>query len=1506
MTPDINEPMSPQPSPDQKIKAISVKYGGSMPGEMTDASEPKPEPSFAFENLDGSHLERIKEAQKYHSPIEAKIRDYEQRAAQVKAASESPAQAAQPIATNATQDGTDTATASPQPQGPQEIVEGDKTYTVEQRPQGYFMTKATDRDGKSQVYDEPVFLGEKPPEGTQQSFMDKVKDLTLKDVASGAGEAVKGAFVGADIGLIKLATNAVRTLVDNPLGKYALGDDNVEAYNTFTNWLGDELDKARAQITKDTTAGKVGAFVGEAGGNFVAPALGAYSKLRTLGASPLLAAALGDVGIAVFGVNPDQENLSSLLSDDEDSKLKPFRDLMATDPNDPSWMNRARNATEALITIGVAEAGAQTIVKIVREVNKFAKDVNIPPQFMDTLEKFIKDESGSLTIGGKKNSLPMSENLNWPRKPTEKEMRDLSKVSDVPLDMARGTQSKMYWDDFNANKGETAALLSGFEDMPVAARLENGEYIIFDGHHRTVKAIQDGKTNLKMHVIDAKKYDPENAGRKKQPVKKEDVDNLMKDLGAYQRPEVIDKAIASLGPIKPGEMAIADKVVAEMRAAADAGDFVGFGLDARQGADFNLARMQNSEEIGDLINKVSEVYADPIYKAKRGVQTFDETQAKADLAREMGFDVADIINRPDGTVWNAEKLKAARDIFVGEAEKTRALADAIKQPGGDSQEALIAFRRQLAVLAAVQMQIKGAQTEAARALAQFRMTAKSPLEASANIRDLLDRSGGHEVNSNIVDAFLNLANSSNDAASMARFARHAQEINGADMLYEAWINSLLGAPTTHIVNIQGNALAAGQGVVERYAAAAYGAGERTALRMMGQTPTPGGIGFAEANAYSRGMAFGVWDALRMSGKAFKAGEGSDVFNKLGYGDKITAQNINELPISKSISGLLGKDELLKTNGQMALLADRLGEWYFRLPGRFLMAEDEFFKTLTYRAEVNAQSAREAMSLNFTPEQAAARRAEIMADPQVAAPSIHLASVDNAREFTFTQPAGEFAGAFQKTLIAGKIGDIPVGRVVIPFFNVINNITKFVGSRTPGLALLNPRSNTYKDLFSGDPAKRQLVLGKWATGGAIAGWAAWMNQNGVMTGRLSDSPKIRNQMMQQGKAPYSVMVPMADGTHKMVQFNRLEPIGMIMGIAATTSEVMNHLNDEEAQQNLVIAATSAILPYLEDKSFFKGATDFANALFPQYGEDDARAKAMSKYFIGLGASAPGAILGPLAPGTPLSRWARKEIAGDEKLRKTEPDPYRVVKDQWGEDALVPNDEFSYRTWEGIVKKIMDATPGLSEKLPPRTNLWGEDVVLENGIFSASSLSPIISREVKYDVNKLRSSNLPDPIKNGYFNGVMIGRDMTLEQFKTFIDIVGIDGELERLGVPVTMPQKQISAKNGTQNIGLPVKMNEEQYYKYMQILNKISVPNEADSERRSMNMRQMMDWAVRQPEYATLPEDGDARKAKGDILNQIAKKYRNAADNLFLETPDGKLLRKRSILLQLKAQNTGAQ
>lgn len=1492
----------------EKENAISFKFG------------PRPDLDPAIpDGMDDNHLSRIQEATTYHSPTEAKIREYKDRARTVAEAEKQPAGASGNGSPADASGGVGDAPASSAGKTTEEIVEGDQTYTVEHRPDGYYITEKKSQDGTVTPYDGGIKLGSEAPKGTEQGFIDKLKQTTLKDVAVGAGNAVKGAFVGADIGLMKLATNAVRTLVDNPVGKFYVGEQNVEAFNTFANWLGTELDKAGAEINKDTTAGKVGAFAGEVGGQFVAPALGAYKGLRALGANPLVAAALGDIGVAIFGVNPDDPNLANMLPDDP--KYKAVKDLLAVNPDDSSWANRARNATEALVTLGVADVGARSIVSAVGAANKFIKDHKLPEQFMKGLDRFIQDETGSAYFGGHRPPTPeygapahdLTSNGKYPADVySDKAVRYYGHGGDQ-VDLDKETIKILH-----KIKGNPDAEITIYRGVPATAgdTINEGDWVTVNKKYAALHGEMQNETGYKIlekKVKASEIYTDANSIHEfgYHPKKLAMAGGAAIGAGAALSPDkadasvgsdVLEKAIKLLGPVKAGEAAISDAVVADMRAAAAKGDFVGFGTEAVQGIDFNVARMQSGEEIGDLINKVSEVYADPINKAKRGVQTFDETQIKADLSRQMGFNVETILKRPDGSTWNAEQMKAARDIFVGEATKTRQLAEAIKQPGGDSQEALFAFRRQLAVLSAVQMQIKGAQTEAARSLSQFRMTAKSPIEASVNIREMLDQSGGHDVNSTMVDAFLNaVQNGPADAA--ARFAHQAQAVTTSDMLYEAWINSLLGSPVTHIVNVSGNALATAQGVVERYGAAAYGAGERTVLRMMGRD-AQGGVGMSEANAYARGMAFGVWDSLRAAGKAFKTGQGTDMFQKLGYGDKITAQNINQLPIAKSIAGRLGKDELLKTNSTMALFADRLGEYYYRLPGRFLMAEDEFFKTLTYRAELNAQSAREAMSLDMNPAQAAARRAEILDDPQVAAPNIHLASIDNAREFTFTQPAGEFASQFQKTLNSGKIGDVPVGRVVIPFFNVINNITKFVGSRTPGFALLNPNSKTYKDLFSGDPAKRQLVMGKWATGGAIGGWAAWMNQNGEMTGRLSDNPKIRKQMQMQGKQPYAVRVPMPDGTYKMAQYNRLEPIGMIMGIAATTSEVLNHVDSEEEQQSIVIAATSAILPYLEDKSFFKGATDFANALFPQYGDDDARAKAMGDYFIGLGASVPGALLGPAAPGTPLSRWARKEIAGDETVRGNKPNPYKIAKDKDGEDILLPNDEFGYRTWEGIVKKIMDATPGLSSKLPPAPNLWGEDVVLENGVYSSSAFSPIMSSTIKYDVKKLEKTTLPQAMKNGYFNGHQIGRDITLEQFADFIKVVGIDGELERLGSPIPMPSKTIAAKNGSKNIGLPVKMNDEQYYKYMQILNKVSVPNEADSERRSMNLREYLDWTVKQPAYAMLPEDGDAKKAKGDILKEVVRKYRIAADNLFME--DEPLLRKHSITQQIKAQNTGVQ
>jgi hypothetical protein len=204
------------------------------------------------------------------------------------------------------------------------------------------------------------------------------------------------------------------------------------------------------------------------------------------------------------------------------------------------------------------------------------------------------------------------------------------------------------------------------------------------------------------------------------------------------------------------------------------------------------------------------------------------------------------------------------------------------------------------------------------------------------------------------------------------------------------------------------------------------------------------------------------------------------------------------------------------------------------------------------------------------------------------------------------------------------------------------------------------------------------------------------------------------------------------------------------------------------------------------------------------------------------------------------------------------------------------------------------------------MWGNEIMMENGIYSSSKLSPITTTKLAYNPEKLQKMSLPQPMKNGYFYGMKVGQDLTVEQYNKWISVVGIDGEMERLGAPVAMPKKELAVKEGSRNIGLPVKLSDEQYYNFMQIMNKIKVPNDADPDRREMNMKEYMDWVVRQEAYARLPDDANAKGAKADILREISSKYRDAAVNIFFAQPENKLLKKRSILLKSKAQNTGVQ
>jgi hypothetical protein len=126
------------------------------------------------------------------------------------------------------------------------------------------------------------------------------------------------------------------------------------------------------------------------------------------------------------------------------------------------------------------------------------------------------------------SKIPSPSSLTMPDVPTIEQMQKYGRTEIVPLSKAVSFQSARTWDKFN--KGEHAGdLVQGFGDKPLALRLENGEYIIYDGNHRTDLAMQAGKTELPMNVIDVKSYDPSNAGRKPVPPSMSD-DELLRSL----------------------------------------------------------------------------------------------------------------------------------------------------------------------------------------------------------------------------------------------------------------------------------------------------------------------------------------------------------------------------------------------------------------------------------------------------------------------------------------------------------------------------------------------------------------------------------------------------------------------------------------------------------------------------------------------------------------------------------------------------------------------------------------------------------------------------------------------------------------------------------------------------------------------------------------------------------------------------------------------------------------
>lgn len=684
-----------------------------------------------------------------------------------------------------------------------------------------------------------------------------------------------------------------------------------------------------------------------------------------------------------------------------------------------------------------------------------------------------------------------------------------------------------------------------------------------------------------------------------------------------------------------------------------------------------LATIAKREESKQAHEFSLEGFKEELTKQRRGPVLSDEAVRK--LAGESGFTLQDLLDLKPGSVLAPEIQVKAREVYKATVDNMKQSAKAYLATG--SPQDFEAFAQAFTMAGLSTTRIIGTYSEAGRTfrlLNQKYPSLKKPGAAQATdpefsiqdqyIQEMYKFFRGVEEKSKMggfdkartgqgmgPDGMVSpgqlaqmVMDLPNEEAMMA-FAKAALKPTWGDMMYEIWVNGLLSGPITHSTNIISNAATLLWNIPERQVASLI---------------KPGSVRPGEAAAMVGGVIESVGDAWRLAWKAFKQDA-----------PQFGASKLENMP-RQAITA-----DALELTGTTGAAVDFLGN-AIRLPGRFLMAGDDFFKSIAFRAELRSlakrQAFREVNELGLTGKEAARKAKEIeqkiLADPPE---TIKQDAQEFAAYTTFTRELGTAGSAVQNA-----VQNVPFGRVVLPFIRTPANIFKFAGERTP-LALA---SKAVRDELAAGGERQALALAKIGLGSMTMAYMATLAANGHITGGGPKDKVLRKQLELEGWQPYSFKIG-----NEYVSYARIEPLGSLIGMAADAADLMGQLGTKDSAE-LASALTVAMSRNVANKTFVKGLAGTLNAVTSQ----DVH---VVKSFLEKE-------LPTLMPYSSAMGQTAKVV-----------DP--VMRD---------------------VKSILDAfqakVPGFSDDLPPQRNLYGDKVLLQGGM-GPDLFSPLYVREIKND-------------------------------------------------------------------------------------------------------------------------------------------------------------------------------
>lgn len=614
---------------------------------------------------------------------------------------------------------------------------------------------------------------------------------------------------------------------------------------------------------------------------------------------------------------------------------------------------------------------------------------------------------------------------------------------------------------------------------------------------------------------------------------------------------------------------------------------------------FNLNQINDSEGVKQFIEATARQYgADAVPKI-----SYTEVAAKA---AEEGYDEKFIARLIDPNIATQADPTAAYKMLLAVTDAGKRafeLGEKVKQAnaaGTLTPELATEFHQAVALEGVLLKAAKGRQADIARTLGIFSQARSATAERGAMLEAVLNEAGGIENAFELAKSYTAL-----DTRG-ARAGLAEKTIGGTlkDVWFSTWINGLLSSPVTHAKNIAGNMFFNAVQIPERAVASVIG---KARVAMFGGEDA---IKMDEVYAQAMGFFQGMREGGAIAKTAFLRNEPTDAFTKLEQA------RLGRDPFDVSF----GDGDLAKS------MSGAVKYWgkFVTMPGRALMAEDEFFKAIGYRMELNALATRQAgqeykrLIASGVDEATATKQSQdlmvsLLTDPPA---DIDEAAKAFSRTTTFTR---ELEPSLQGTQ---RLLQNPMLKLFVPFVRTPTNIALEAMARTPGLNLGSPRF--WADYNAGG-IKRDMALARVTLGGGIVSTTAYSALEGKITGYGPFRNEDRMALEGTGWQPFSLVFNKGDiSDEQLKQFEQLtkisvgpdkvyisyaglEPLSTLLSIGGTMGEYSMMESGEADFEKMSLAGALAMYTYMGDqpmlagfgeisKVFTSGATDSVSYLY----------------------------------------------------------------------------------------------------------------------------------------------------------------------------------------------------------------------------------------------------------------------------------------------------------------------